>query len=363
MIENLTLYLPIAKPEFKTAFPSGKSKGGFFKPSKEYSFQTNIGSCVLVPFKDSEISAHLEGFQGYVMQLGNQTPDKWKAIGQILETKSVIGVTLPSPISEDSNLFNQLKQFTFKANGFIFVNDSILTADGYLVGPASIDETDPNRMKMRKIREDNILQLKKLGFLPARNLPIGNMRKLRPTADILKRLNALSVLVTYVGAPEDKVPEETLRKVFKKEELDTGLTPEEHEIFSTPRHAVWDKYGNGIGWKVENMWPLAWILGFNDIPTIQSDMLQGEKFRAVIRFAEDTTTLNSVKLRNLDQVIELEDLFYCVHNAVRSAQQGATTVPEKYDPIMDGGLVHERRHALSWALSGDRSWDDTDLST
>lgn len=363
VIENLTLYLPIAKPDFKATFRSGKSIGGFFKSSKDFSFPADGGDCILMPMKASEISTHLEGFQGYVMQLGNQTSDKWKAIGRIIDTKSVIGVSLPSPISKDSSLFKQLEKFAFQSEGIVFVNDSILTADGYLVGPASIDETDPNRIKMRKIREENFVQLHNSGFSPAENLPIGKLRELRPTADIMKRLNALSVLMTYVCAPEDKVPEEALRKVFEKEELETGLTLEERDIFSTPRDIVWDAYGNGIGWKVENMWPLAWILGFNDIPTIESDMLQGEKYGAVIRFAEDTTSLKSVKLRDLDQVIEMEDLFYCAHNAVRSAQQGATTVPENFDPMMNGGLVHERRHALSWALSSEVSWEDTDLST
>jgi hypothetical protein len=39
------------------------------------------------------------------------------------------------------------------------------------------------------------------------------------------------------------------------------------------------------------------------------------------------------------------------------------TVPADFDPIANGGVIHERRHALTWALAPGVSWDDIDLST
>lgn len=62
-------------------------------------------------------------------------------------------------------------------------------------------------------------------------------------------------------------------------------------------------------------------------------------------------------------VLKKEDLFYCLHNAVRSAQLGRKTVPLNFDPIMNGGVIHERRHSLTWMVSKDIDWDETDLST
>ena len=59
----------------------------------------------------------------------------------------------------------------------------------------------------------------------------------------------------------------------------------------------------------------------------------------------------------------MEDLFYCAHHAVRSAQLGRATVPEGFHPMIDGGVIHERRHALSWMVGGDVSWDETHLGT
>ena len=76
---------------------------------------------------------------------------------------------------------------------------------------------------------------------------------------------------------------------------------------------------------------------------------------------EDWTT--SKKTIATESIIKMEDLFYCVHNAVRSAQLGRRTVPSNFDPIGNGGVIHERRHSLTWMLSKGIEWDDTDLST
>ncbi len=47
----------------------------------------------------------------------------------------------------------------------------------------------------------------------------------------------------------------------------------------------------------------------------------------------------------------------------RSASLGGKTVPKGFHPIAGTGVIHERRHALTWATSPRVKWDDTDLST
>jgi hypothetical protein len=65
-----------------------------------------------------------------------------------------------------------------------------------------------------------------------------------------------------------------------------------------------------------------------------------------------TSAARSICLRlgSEEEVITLEYRFYCTHNAVRSAHFGGDTVPEGVHPVLNGGLSHERRHALSWCL-------------
>ena len=40
----------------------------------------------------------------------------------------------------------------------------------------------------------------------------------------------------------------------------------------------------------------------------------------------------------------------------RSAQLGAPTAPKGFDPVVGTGVIHERRHSLTWAISPDVSW-------
>jgi hypothetical protein len=94
---------------------------------------------------------------------------------------------------------------------------------------------------------------------------------------------------------------------------------------------------------LENMWPLAWVLGFPRPPA-----LDGKAARPP---------------RRPDEVERLEDRFSGCHNAVRSARLGGSTVPRGFDPVVHGRAIQERRHALSWCLSPGTSWDDTDLAT
>ena len=62
--------------------------------------------------------------------------------------------------------------------------------------------------------------------------------------------------------------------------------------------------------------------------------------------------LERAQPRTEEDVVELEDVFYCAHNAVRSAQTGSqTAVPKDFHPVRDGGAIHERRHALPGRLA------------
>ena len=363
MIENFAIYLPTAKPNFKQAFSKIRSKrSGLFRLAG-FTVSSRIGEIDLNPISGSDVPQHLEGFQGYVTQLPNPTSNIWKAVGRIVETKSVWGVILPKAISEDSEIFESFKTLAVQEGGFIFVNDSIWTETGFLVGPASIDESEPEREAMRCIRENNLIILNAKGFKPANNLPISDLGRLRPVEEIRDRLSVFLIIVTYILVDELNAPEESLRRVLEAEKLTGILTAEEREILSYPRPEAEKKFIGSIGWKTENMWPLAWVLGYNEIPTIDSGLLNAEQIRAIMDFVEQNTPTSSLAIRSVDSVIKLEDLFYCAHNAVRSAQQGASCVPENFDPMADGGTVHERRHALSWVLSPDVAWDDTDLST
>lgn len=225
------------------------------------------------------------------------------------------------------------------------------------------------------MRKQSMSSLHAAGFRPATSLPTAGHRKdvqgkLRPTAEIARRLMALQVLVMAVTAKEDEVPSRLLRAYVDKNKLDAFMTEEERKILALSREAATEKYGPLIGWRMENMWPLAWALGFGNKPPVSGEMVNFEILGPVFQEflprldADGDVFITGLQPRSLDEIAQLEDELYCAHNAVRSAQTGRKdVVPKDFDPVGNGGVIHERRHSLTWVLSPGVAWHKTDLST
>ena len=213
-------------------------------------------------------------------------------------------------------------------------------------------------------------ELESLGFRPTKSLPLPDVNlPIRPAVEIAARLMALDALCTWVAFPEKAAASERVEKYVDRNQLREWLTDDESEIVSLPRAEAHQAHVDNIGWKLENMWPLAWALGFDREPTIEASQVGEDVTRPIIyEFLPglDGTVaklLAKAAPRTAAEVIALEYRFYCAHNAVRSAQLGGNTVPEGFHPVIHGGAVHERRHSLSWCIAPEVTWDETDLST
>jgi hypothetical protein len=227
-------------------------------------------------------------------------------------------------------------------------------------------------MDTGRIRGANISLLRRRGFRVAPSLPLERGKQaLRPTGEIAARLMALDALFTWVCYPPDDVATSRVEQYIARNDLLTWMTPSERAIASTERAAARDAHIDDVGWRLENMWPLAWVLGFELEPDVDGEMIDWEtvtrpmlnEFLAGLEKTVDDQVRKS-RCRTLEEVMELEDRFYCAHNAVRSAQLGAeNAVPPGICPLLNGGVIHERRQALTWCLSPAVQWDDTDLST
>lgn len=235
----------------------------------------------------------------------------------------------------------------------------------------------------RQIRQKTTRRCKESGFRFAEMLPVRDPAdsRLRPLEEIVARLAALTQLCLYVSASPELHPTNRIQRFFKEHDLERHLTGEEASVLAQHRDEARNAHVDSIGWKMENAWPLGWIAGFDAEPLIDGQMIDSDLIQ-LLRTEFVPTDLNDFALRSaeyssrpLTKIVQLEDLFYCVHNAVRSAQfpmrpprwkfwcRRLPTVPTEFDPITNGGVIHERRHALTWALSPGVEWDDTDLST
>jgi DNA-directed RNA polymerase subunit RPC12/RpoP len=239
--------------------------------------------------------------------------------------------------------------------------------------PRAAPQTPEARRRLarsKSVRQDVLARLEAAGFRPANWLPLSDFeRTVRSPAEIASRLMGLAAVFAWVSAPADVVPADRVRDYVKKNRLRSALTEAEIKILSTPRSQAREEHVDSIGWRLENMWPLAWALGFEAEPTIEAAHIEDKITRAILGEVIDwlnrdlDEVLAQAEPRSADEVLALEDRFYCAHNAVRSAQLGRETVPEDFHPVIHGGAVHERRHSLTWCVSADTPWDETDLST
>ncbi len=206
----------------------------------------------------------------------------------------------------------------------------------------------------------------KAGFKPASSLPTELNRQLRPSVEIANRLHAIKALVIWLMVPQENLPNEKILNFVGQNNLEDFMSEDEKAILSLSRDD--EEARNSIGWKFENAWPLAWYFGYEE-PGILGQMMTGEQMQDIL--VNHTCPLDENVKEWIEQketiseesLIKKEDLFYCLHNAVRSAQMGQDTVPSGFDPIGNGGVIHERRHSLTWMLSKDTKWEETDLST
>ena len=219
---------------------------------------------------------------------------------------------------------------------------------------------------MTDLRLKNIKVCLDAGFKPTTSLPTELGRELRPSVEIAKRLSAIKALILWFMVPEENLPSEKLLAYIENNQLKDFMDASEKELLNLPR--LDEEARNQIGWKFENAWPLAWYFGYKT-PGIFGEMMSGEQMQEILK--DYSCPLNekveewekTMATRSEDDLAQKEDLFYCLHNAVRSAQMGGDTIPPEFDPMSNGGVIHERRHALTWMMSEGVSWEETDLST
>lgn len=238
--------------------------------------------------------------------------------------------------------------------------------------PENTPQTDPSLEPFKKIPWMTDLRLKNVsicldaGFRPTTSLPTEFERALRPSIEIAQRLNAIKALVLWLMVPEEHLASDKILTFIEDNKLKDFMDEGERGILNVSRDD--ENARNAIGWKFENAWPLAWYFGYA-APGISGQMMAGDQMQEILKnfscplsesieeWCRKKETISEEELR------QKEDLFYCLHNAVRSAQLGGDTVPKGFDPRGNGGVIHERRHSLTWMLSNGKSWGDTDLST
>lgn len=213
-------------------------------------------------------------------------------------------------------------------------------------------------------------ELGSLGFRPANSLPLPELHPdVRAPYTLCTRLMSLQAVFAWAAAPEHVFESAPLQAYIERNNLRPSMTESELALIDLPRDEAQERHAGTVGWKLENMWALAWILGFEEVPALGASQIPDGIIQAMLFNFLPGLDGNAadfaarVAPRPMREVVYMEYKFYCAHNAVCSAQTGGATVPAGFDPIAHGGAVHERRHSLTWSLAPGVDWDETDLST
>lgn len=187
-------------------------------------------------------------------------------------------------------------------------------------------------------RTANLRMLTAMGFRVASWLPLqrgGAPRALRPVEEILARALALRAVCVWVALDEAHLPSAAIETGILAHGIDTAFTDVDRDILRLSRQDAQERHLGTIGWRLENLWPLAWILGFEPQPGLRG-MIDEDVVPSLLahfpKLDEPLAPFLTARVRPLHEVVALEDLLYCAHNAVRSAQLGGETVPEGFDP-------------------------------
>lgn len=224
------------------------------------------------------------------------------------------------------------------------------------------------------VREMNLVIANEAGFFSAPSLPLPSARTsclghLRSIKEIAGRLFAMDCTFTWVAYSVEDVESKRILAYRDRNGLDEFLTQEEKDILELSREDAAEQFVDTIGWKLENMWALAWVLGFSVPPGLFGGEIPAEVTQQIIHnflpglgktVADLLSKCTPCSERS---VCEHEDLLYVIHNAARSAQMGESTAPAWFHPIVDARAIQERRHALVWCLSPGNDWENIDLST
>jgi Domain of unknown function (DUF4272) len=215
----------------------------------------------------------------------------------------------------------------------------------------------------KEIRAESLDFLEPLGFFLPNALPLPNIkRELRPKSEIVGRAMAMQTLFLYVALTEEQETAQTLQEHATRNNLSDYWTPEEALVFSLPRAEATMRYQASVGWLLEGLWAIVWVLGYAKKPTVDTEEITREITQKIfLTFLPEVGTLlddffHRVTPHHVDEIITLEDRFFCAHHALSLSKHGGKPTAKTFQSSFYGSIITERQQALQWCLSPGMAW-------
>lgn len=201
----------------------------------------------------------------------------------------------------------------------------------------------------------SLAALRRLRVPTLADLPAIHAGKPRSAKVITDRIIALqAVALRAFKAPADLQADFATR--FPWQAL---LSPDERGFMKTARPTP--MITKAMTWRCEALEVLLWSVGFRDaLPGLAKLIDPQTQLDLVMAFQSPAALRRAARGRDHAELLDLSDLMYRAHWAVRDAELARRPVPK----ALDRGVIIERDHASRWLLGlGGLAWDDVSLDT
>jgi hypothetical protein len=183
-----------------------------------------------------------------------------------------------------------------------------------------------------------------------------NEARIRNAKDIAKRILILVYLNVY--AEDESVKKEVI--VFlERGNLWDSVSQMEKKLFSKEYLSTQEK--RNISWRSEAIWLMLWAIGKVDkleLPIEQCDVQN--ILRLVPPYYESSASfVNTAKVRPLNEILDISDLTYRLHWAVRDAELNGNPIPAN----LNSSIIEERHYAINWVTYYEEDWDNITTDT
>ncbi len=115
-----------------------------------------------------------------------------------------------------------------------------------------------------------------------------------------------------------------------------------------------------VSWTYECYWALCWALGLINKMGFPNDVCNTKIAISFVSICKDYNDFKrKVKLRNIEEILDMLDLYYRYHWAcVEKTVNDSAEIKD-----LNGEVVAERRRGLEWLIKDDNDWNDIVLNT
>ncbi len=145
--------------------------------------------------------------------------------------------------------------------------------------------------------------------------------------------------------------------LLKEYKVENQLLAKEKRLFN---HTYSKQDAIDVTWNYEAYWSLVWALGLIDDIKDASEICDCMKAITLVGDCYDYEEFkNKCKLRSIEEVLDMLDLYYRYHWACEEKRINPDTSIGNLNPE----VVMERRKGLEWLISKLTDWDDIALNT